>query len=255
MRLPRATPSYDVAMTARGITLIELLISMAILLAIAAIAAPTLMSTFAERRFESVAETIEQQLLLARAHAQQTGRAVEVRYEPPRHRLVARYFSITESDGFDPASLASPAGASHEEARDRTGDGRRSAGSFVPDEADDELAIATTWAERSMSRSVTLSDRRPEGDGVYAGAMPGANGDGVAAMFDDSVIDADRAVGGLMRADDQPIRLAIFLPDGSAMMTRTVWLSDEDNRVMRMTVNPWTGTPRIERHAIALDGE
>lgn len=60
-------------MNRRGVTLLELLLAIALLLALGAIVLPPLFVRLNERAFESSAEIVRNQLLLARAHAQITG--------------------------------------------------------------------------------------------------------------------------------------------------------------------------------------
>ena len=51
----------------------------------------------------------------------------------------------------------------------------------------------------------------------------------------------------------QRIRLAVFMPDGSALMGRVMWLSDEHGRVGRIFVNAFTGLPGFERQEDMAD--
>lgn len=48
---------------------------------------------------------------------------------------------------------------------------------------------------------------------------------------------------------DEPrsFRLAVYMPDGSALMSRPVWISDDHGRRGKIQVNPWTGLPSFER--------
>jgi type II secretory pathway pseudopilin PulG len=50
-------------------------------------------------------------------------------------------------------------------------------------------------------------------------------------------------------APSGPLRLAIFMPDGSALMSRPVWLADAHGRKAKLTINPWTGLSSQERSA------
>ena len=45
----------------------------------------------------------------------------------------------------------------------------------------------------------------------------------------------------------RPIRLALFMPDGSAVLAEPVWIRDEHGRRGRLAVNHWTGLPSFER--------
>ena len=54
---------------------------------------------------------------------------------------------------------------------------------------------------------------------------------------------------GVVPDDDEPrlFRLAVYMPDGSALLSRTVWISDDHGRQGKIQVNPWTGLPSFER--------
>lgn len=222
-------------MTHRGITLIELLIAIAILLAIGAIVTPIMVRTLDERRFESAAEQVEMQLLLARSYAQRTGELVEVRYHSDSRRIVARRFMRgSDSDALSDSRAAPPPWDASEPARGAT------FGTF--EDADDESAIAEAWAMRVLLRGIELSDQRPERE--IASDMPGrVRQQAPMSMMEDP----NAAMRSDLMPDDEPIRLAVFLPDGSAMLTRTVWLTDNNARLGRIRVSTWTGTAKYER--------
>lgn len=208
-------------MTHRGITLIELLIAIAILLVIGAIVTPRMIRTLDERRFESAAEHVELQLMLARSYAQRMGEPVEVRYHPDSRRIIARRFMQT-NDELDEDNSRVPA-ARREGARNAD-----SIGAFDDDD-DDENAITEAWAERTLPRGITLSDERPQSAISAEGRAMRSEEDGFPAL------------------DTEPIRLAVFLPDGSAMLTRTAWLTDNHDRLGRIRISAWTGDAKYER--------
>jgi type II secretory pathway pseudopilin PulG len=174
--------------TRRALTLIELLLAIGLLLVLGGIVLPSVFTGLRERTFESAAEVIRNQLLLARAHSQATRRPVEVRYDdrPPRSaRVGARYFPVQNADAL----------------------------------ADDQeqpvdLVIVEGWADRGLPDGLRLTDPQD----------------------DDSQDDGP-----------QVIRLAVYMPDGSALMARSVWILDDQGRQGRLQVNPWTGLPSFER--------
>ena len=79
-------------MSPRGLTLLELLIALTLLLALGAIALPAMMSRLGERAFDTAADLTINHLLLARAYAQAERSPVEVIYDPSRPHLEARLF-------------------------------------------------------------------------------------------------------------------------------------------------------------------
>ncbi len=175
----------------RGVTLIELLLAIGLLLALSAITLPAILTSFKERAFESSAEIVRNQLLLARAHAQATGKPVEVRYDADPPRVAGRYFEIALED-------AVPEG----------------------EDPQDTLAISENWADRALADGVRIADRPPDQeDDVLAG----------------------------VEGPTETIRLVVFMPDGSALLGRPVWVHDDHDRLAKISVNPWTGLPAVER--------
>jgi prepilin-type N-terminal cleavage/methylation domain-containing protein len=208
----------------RGITLIELLVAIAILLAIGAIVTPLMVRTLDERRFESAGEQIEQQMLLARSYAQRTGEPIEVRFHHDTRRIVARRFMIANDSGSSNVNSRSPA------TRER---GAQDTDPFATLDLDDDQAsiIIEAWAERTLPRGIDLSDQRPQRTlndqrREFIDSEPGTRNS---------------------ELDTPPLRLAVFLPDGSAMLTRTVWLTDHHDRLGRIRISPWTGTAKYAR--------
>ncbi len=43
------------------------------------------------------------------------------------------------------------------------------------------------------------------------------------------------------------LRLAVYMPDGSAPIVQPVWISDEHGRRGKIEINSWTGLPSFER--------
>lgn len=87
----------------RGVTLIELLLAIAVLVALGSLVVPAAVERFNERAFESAAEILRDQLLLARAHALVESEPVEVTYEPQAARVVATRFRQGASGDDDDA--------------------------------------------------------------------------------------------------------------------------------------------------------
>ncbi len=163
-----------------GITLIELLLAIGLVLVLSGIVLPAVFTGLQERAFESTVEVVRNQFLLARANAQITRRPVEVMYDdrPPRSaRVWAQYFLVDQEQETLPEQL-----------------------------------IVEGWADRVLAGGLRITDR--------------------------SATD-----------DDEPrlFRLAVYMPDGSALLSRTAWISDDHGRRGKLQVNPWTGLPSFER--------
>ncbi len=75
-----------------------------------------------------------------------------------------------------------------------------------------EQVIVEGWADRGLAGGLGITDRSPPDD-------------------------------------DEPrlFRLAVYMPDGSALLSRPVWISDDHGRRGKIQVNPWTGLPSFER--------
>ncbi len=179
----------------RAITLLELLLAIALLLALTAIALPAVFTSFHERAFRASTETVRNQLLLARAHAQATGKPVEVLYHGESPRVTGRYFQAALDDA-----------ALRDDDRNKT------------------LSITESWADRALTDGVRLADRPEDGD------RPAGVADATGTL-----------------------RLAVYMPDGSALIQRPVWVRDERGRIARISLNPWTGLPSIERDAAGAE--
>jgi type II secretory pathway pseudopilin PulG len=197
----------------RGWTLLELMIVIALLIALGAVAMPVAIDSLRERAFTSAADRIENQLLLARAYAQSGGEIVQVVYQPET--------STIQAQRFDPDAAGRPAPASSQPA------------AAFDDQPAQPAALleAGSWASQSLADGLSIVSRAPQSHD------PATSLD---AMMD--------------RPQEPPpttdvVRLAIYLPDGSALIADPVWLVDDDGRVGKFTLNPYTGVPRFERAA------
>ncbi len=161
-----------------GVTLVEILLVIALLVALGSLVLPVTVEASRGRAFDSAAESVRGQLLLARAHAQSTGRPVEVAYIARPPRVAARFFD----------------GASHE--------------------------IPYAWADQALPGGVRIEpDQGPDDADARVPA-----GDAAAAE----------------------LTLAVFTPDGSALLAAAALIRDDHGREARLAVNPWTGLPASE---------
>ena len=212
-------------MRRRGLTLLELLIAISLVVALGAIVLPAMTGVQSQRAFDSTVQIIRDQLLLARAHAQSTASPVEVIYYSHSPRVEARLF--------DPALQAND---SQFVDADRSDD-RPQSDPFILDERDDdELVIGEAWAYRHLAQDVRITKTPPQD--------AADDFDDAFGSFEDFGDDFDDQ-SQLFDPDGEPhaIRLAVFLPDGSALLGQPVWVIDNDGRVGRLEVNPWTGLP------------
>ncbi|MCH8822277.1 MAG: prepilin-type N-terminal cleavage/methylation domain-containing protein [Planctomycetes bacterium] len=203
-------------MNRRGFTLLELLIVIGLVLGLGALVWPAMTKFQQERIFDSTVEIVRDQLMLARAHAQATGKPVEVIYLSQPPRVEARMFdpilkAMQENDDLESLNLS--------------------------DEQLEDSVIAEPWAYRHLASKVRISNKPQQND----------DGDDLYEFSDfpeDEFLDFDQ--------EPQPriIRLAIFLSDGSALLGKPFWIVDSDNRQGRIAVNPWTGIAGYEQSSI-----
>jgi len=246
-------------MQSRGLTLFELLIALALILALGAISMPVMLNALAQREFENAGEVAVQQLLMARAHAQRTGRPVEVIYNHDAQRITARVLNLdgqTSSNG-----LREGSDRSFDETDQRTGQSESNAGSTSSESSDAFGALASSsdvyseyaesiteaWAERTLpgGGAIRLTAQQPsETPASAAGFSPQRRTTRIAAQPtspEATPFAADRA------EMEKTIRLAIYLPDGSTLLSQPVWFIDDAQRTAKLTVNPWTGEPTVKR--------
>jgi Tfp pilus assembly protein FimT len=211
-------------MNRRSVSLVEVLIAVALLLGIAAIVTPSVVNSLDERAFESAADVTGEQLMLARAHAQATGQTIEVRYRPEKSAVEARIFapwlghwarSTTNAPGGSEVSTNQPS-------------------TNARDDRDGPSLIPEPWANRSINKSVRIACRVPLGVSQRESSGMSLTPEEAAA------IEAE-----LTNTDD--VRLAVFMPDGSALLGDPFWLEDGDGRMGKLTVNPFSGLPIWER--------
>lgn len=221
-------------MSHRGVTLLELLIVIALLLGAAGLVLPALGNQLAERSFTSTMEQIEAHLLLARAEAMASGRALEVRWNPATSEVI-----VIE---FDPEAEAagSVEGSSFSPQQDAEFDSR----GFNSEALDDLIPLTDLGDDESKAQPI-LSLRVP---GEFQLSRRPAQLAEQASPDETESIDRFLSSDEL-ESDQRPMRLAVYVGDGSALLARTLWLIDESDemRMARLDINPWTGVPRVQR--------
>lgn len=206
---------------ARGLTLIEILIAVGIVVALSAIVLPIASWSFRLRPLEGARDGIESVVLQARAHARIEGRPVEVRLLDGR--LEARWFDVTSaSTGDDPDGFDQSAP-------------EEGGGEF---DAVDDSMIPMTWARRALPEGIEflpLDEHMERLESRDAFGFESID-DGIEASggFDPSVL------------DPIPLRLAVLLPDGGALVLEPVVLLDSEGVGLLMEIDPWTGRPLFE---------
>lgn len=246
-----------------GLTLLEVLIVLVLLAALGAIVAPVVLDRLDERAFEAAADTTNEQLMMARAHAQATGEPVEVTYSPVTGNVQARVYAPwdTENDlgAIEPGTspLAAVAFGQRSSIDDRSSsrsshsaeasDAHTASTSDHDDSALNGNSIAEAWATRTLGRGMRINTHPPfvaGADGEAAGeeiCLPDGTMITVAPEEDFETLD-DLEHG-------QEVRLAVFMPDGSAMVGDELWLDDGRGRYGKISINAWSGLPIFQRLA------
>ncbi len=271
----QTTLSTGISERRRCVTLLEVLIALALLAGLAALVLPSMLDRLDERAFEAAADTASEQLMMARAHAQATGEAVEVTYSPATGQVQARVYAPWSSEididsgsiepGTSPlldpssrspradvaprertprAETAAASASSHRNGQDGT-----ASGGLASSEGSDEQegAIAEPWASRALGQGISIA-RRPSA--FPFGSVSDAStetGDIRSASADWSNDGDNETLQDLARG--QEVRLAVFMPDGSALVGDDVFLNDKSGRCGRISINPWSGLPLFERLA------
>ncbi len=203
----------------RGFSLLELLIVIALLATLTALVLPSMMGTRGRHAFESSVDVIGNQLLLARAHAQATGSPVEVVYfHGKTPRVEARFFMPLVEAMADGGGSYSSAGADEDGALP------------VIDEIDRQLQIEARigegWAYRELADGVTIVAQPPDDEQLDT--------------FDTFVEQAERLDDLDSTHRRSVLRIAVFAPDGTAIIGEPVWIVGEDLKG-RLQVSSFTG--------------
>jgi len=215
----------------RGLTLLELLIVLTLIIATAAIAIPAMSERFERTRFDSTIDQIVATLALSRAESQRQVRPVQVMWDPAQRVIRATWLDQKSLSGENDAD-------SHQPSSDQSGSGRSVEALSAADRLNEVGAEShAIWTGGSRLRVVL-----PEGCGVHTGA-------------DESPPDAPPADGSILppssgedaAQSDQAVSLIVYMPDGSTFGEASFLVVDQGGRKSRIDVNSWTGQARVSR--------
>ncbi|MCA9288739.1 MAG: prepilin-type N-terminal cleavage/methylation domain-containing protein [Phycisphaerales bacterium] len=232
----------------RGLTILEVIVAMAILMALMALAAPNLAGRLSGARGEAVSRDLVSAVALARTDARRDARSIRLvliptdpgadRPLPPR--LIARAFETSR-----PAGRASEGGA--------PGAMPDSAAPLfdafaIDDPADDVVLL-------ELPRGATVARRPPTHlfdpfTGQALALPPGVSQEEFAAASDASVSGAGGlAFDGGWNDAGAPgeVSLGVLLPGGAAVSGAPVYLTLPGPAVLELTLDGWTGVLNVAR--------
>ena len=236
---------------ASGFSVLELLVGVGIVLAIAAVVVPWTMGWLGSRELDHAEDGLTMQMMMARAAAREEGRPVEVvaEFDGTQSRINARWMLGSNSES--PRRSGRRSGQPSD-----SGFGNELGGGREGD-------IKASWASMELPRGVRIAL------GLEAGSE-GAGGDGLTDSFADNLTDslggglgddAGNRTSAASRGMDaastaaQGQTLAIFLPDGSVFFAPIFMLRTDAGSLRAMKVDRATGVPqKIEQPTQPADG-
>ena len=200
-----------------GFSMIELLVGIGIVLAVAAIAVPWTMGWLGRRELDNAEDGLTMQMMMARAAAREEGRPVEVvaEFDGTQSRINARWMlgaggeSARRSSRRDPSEFSLDGSPSE----------------FSLDGSPSDGSIDASWASMQLPRGVRIALGLERADSAEEVAVPED------ARADDAVA-----------ANGQT--LAIFLPDGTVFFAPIFMLRTDAGSLRAMKVDRATGVPQ-----------
>ena len=201
----------------RGLSLIELLIAIGVVLAIAAVVIPWTAGWLGGRELDNASDNLVMQMMMARAAAREEGRPVEVvaEFDGSSSRVKARW--MESGDGSD--------------------DGLASSG---PEGEQLDSSIDASWASVKLPHGVKVDSGVAEKSG-------GAESAGSPRGSDEAMAPGTDAARGQT--------LAIFLPDGTVFFAPVFMLRTDAGSLRAMKVDRATGVPQTIERAVAPTSE
>lgn len=257
-RRPRRVRVASRAPRLRGLSILELLLALGLLVLAAGIAWPALDRAASERSFDAALDSIDARLRQARARAMRSGRAIEVVLERDGDGTGAAdpedavtWFRARYADGAPEALDAGTGETNDRFAVGGPSSARRPASAGFGDDEDRAALVPATWAQQALPAGVRWFE--PDPFALAAGAADAGDPEDLAVMearFEDAARSferrmADRSLG--PDADEDRRVLALFLPDGSALAVRSAWIEDADGRTALITIAPASGIATVVR--------
>lgn len=229
------------ALRARGLSMVELLVVIGIVLAIGALVLPWSLGWLSGRELDNAEDRLAMQLVLARAAAREEGRPVVVVANPEGAECSVE---VRFMEAGDAALAMDPAGSDSRSSMDGPGrsdaegaldadddadlamddgaDSRESSDGAARESAADPASVFGTWARLRLPPGISIGP---------AAADPADAADEALAVEDAG-------------APEAPQTLAIFLPDGTTIVAPLFMLRSDAGMQRALRVDRVTGRPR-----------
>jgi len=227
-------------MRPRGFTLLEVVLVLAVLVAVVSLVGPALVGRIAPATFERSVIQADNALRIAREDARRTGELVFVYAEQDsegRTTLVSRPSMLDTA-----ASFPGSAGQTGPQAGGvPEGIGGLGAGPIDSSETSQHLLlelpsrISLTGEQPAMIEDLSPLAGIDLGDSPSGSAVPSAES-----------LSPDGFPTGVETGSDEPRLLVVFIPDGTAVFPGSVWLTDDQGRAAELVVHTATGRARFE---------
>ncbi len=182
---------------------------------------PFVFQSLDKHELAATEDSITSELLKARVKAQESGRAVEVVVESVPSRIVMRYFNWSFDGEFADGSRPRPIATD----RDRRSQSIHADGDS---RASSKATGRDTWrAESTLDPCVRVT------------TIPTVDG---------PTVDSD-ATDGAAAPSEPSSRVAVYMPDGSILFAASLFLMHQNGLCSRVSVDPWTGQPAVNRSA------
>jgi type II secretory pathway pseudopilin PulG len=198
--------SSSTSLRRRGLSIVEILVAIGIVVAISAVAVPWTLGWLGSRELDDAGDRIAMQMLMARAAAREEGRAVEVVASDTdgQRSIEARWIDLSAIDEGEGVSR----------------------GDFLTKDGFPQSSIDAEWASFSLPNGMSLAvDATNDDESSDASSEDGTNED------------TEGSVAGKT--------LALFLPDGTVLTAPIFMLRTDAGIARSMRVDRATGRARV----------
>ena len=204
------TLSSPTSLHRRGLSIVEILVAIGIVIAIAAVAVPWTLGWLGSRELDDAGDRIAMQMLMARAAAREEGRAVEVVASDSdgQRSIEARWIDLSAGDEGEGVSR----------------------GDFLTNDGFPQSSIDAEWASFSLPNGMSLAvDAVSDDEASDASSEDGADDDAEGSFTGQT--------------------LALFLPDGTVLTAPIFMLRTDAGIARSMRVDRATGRARVVEEA------